>query len=224
MWRIIERTGSVRSLHLAGPMVPEGPQVQIMRPTDSAVVLGSGQRTGVVDAASARRCNLDVLRRRSGGGLVVVSALEQLWVDIRLREGDPFHQADIGRTFVGIGRLWLGALARCGLEAEIHEGRYEPGPWGALVCFAGRGPGEVFLGGRKVVGLSQRRVRGAARIQCGVLLGWSADATARLVALESPLRAELRSHLATCAVGLKIRPERLLSAFLTELRAGRSAG
>ena len=38
-----------------------------MRPVTGAVVLGSGQRPGAVDACAARRRGLPVLRRRSGG-------------------------------------------------------------------------------------------------------------------------------------------------------------
>ena len=38
-------------------------------------------------------------------------------------------------------------------------------PWSDLVCFAGLGPGEVLLDGRKLVGLSQRRTRNGVRIQ-----------------------------------------------------------
>jgi lipoate-protein ligase A len=37
--------------------------------------------------------------------------------------------------------------------------------WSELVCFAGLGPGELSLDGRKLVGLSQRRTRNGIRIQ-----------------------------------------------------------
>ena len=40
--------------------------------------------------------------------------------------------------------------------------------WCPLVCFAGVGPGEVLAGGRKLVGISQRRTRAGARFQCAV--------------------------------------------------------
>jgi hypothetical protein len=37
-----------------------------------------------------------------------------------------------------------------------------------VVCFASVGPGEVVRGGSKVVGVSQRRTKDAARFQCTV--------------------------------------------------------
>ncbi|HEX6785774.1 MAG TPA: hypothetical protein VF076_01140, partial [Acidimicrobiales bacterium] len=58
-------------------------------------------------------------------------------------------------------------------------------PWSPLVCFSGLGPGEVHAGGRKVVGISQRRTRGWARFQCAAYLRWDPDA---LVALLAPPR------------------------------------
>jgi hypothetical protein len=41
-----------------------------------------------------------------------------------------------------------------------------------VVCFAGLGPGEVTIGGRKAVGISQRRTREAARFQCVAYERW----------------------------------------------------
>jgi lipoate-protein ligase A len=52
--------------------------------------------------------------------------------------------------------------------------------WSELVCFAGLGPGEVTVGGRKVVGISQRRTRDAARFQCVAYETWDADALGAL--------------------------------------------
>ncbi len=39
-------------------------------------------------------------------------------------------------------------------------------PWSSMVCFDGVGAGEVLVDGRKLVGISQRRTRHAARLQC----------------------------------------------------------
>jgi hypothetical protein len=41
----------------------------------------------------------------------------------------------------------------------VHEGALEGEVEFRLVCFAGRGPGEVFVDERKTVGLTQWRVR-----------------------------------------------------------------
>jgi lipoate---protein ligase len=62
----------------------------------------------------------------------------------------------------------------------VHQGRSTPGPFGDLVCFAGRGPGEVFQRGRKVVGLSQWRSREGALFSSCAYQRWD---PAPLVAL-----------------------------------------
>ena len=175
-----------------------------MRPASGAVVLGSGQRPGAVDATAARRRGLTVLRRRSGGGVVLVSPADLLWVDVVVPRGDPLWHPDTGRSFLWLGDLWRRALSRSGVAAEVHEGRYEPGAWGSLVCFAGRGPGEVFVAGRKVIGLSQRRTAAGARFQCGVLLRWDPAALADLLVLPAERRETLERDLATCAAGVDL--------------------
>ena len=38
--------------------------------------------------------------------------------------------------------------------------------WSSMICFDGVGAGEVLVDGRKLVGISQRRMRHAARLQC----------------------------------------------------------
>ena len=190
-----------------------------MRPDDRAVVLGSGQRAGVVDATAARRGGLTVLRRRSGGGVMLVSPADLLWVDVVVPRGDPLWHDDVGRAFLWLGALWRSALERCGVAAEVHDGRYEPGPWGSLVCFAGRGPGEVFVAGRKVVGLSQRRSSAGARFQCGLLRRWDPGAFADLLVPPPERRGALERDLADCAVGLALSGHRILEALVEELRA-----
>jgi lipoate-protein ligase A len=63
--------------------------------------------------------------------------------------------------------------------------------WSSLVCFSGLGPGEVHAGGRKVVGISQRRTRGWARFQCAAYLRWDPDALVALLAEPRPPVAAL---------------------------------
>ena len=194
-----------------------------MRPVAGALVLGSGQRPGVVDAAAARRRGLTVLRRRSGGGAVLVSPSDLLWVDIVVPREDPLWHPDVGSAFGWLGHLWQRALAGCGISAEVHEGRYEPGPWGSLVCFAGHGPGEVFVAGRKVVGLSQRRSREGARFQCGLLRLWEPASLAELLLLPEEQRGELERELAVCAAALDVCEHRILDALVENLQTVGSA-
>ncbi|MCE2524372.1 MAG: lipoate--protein ligase family protein [Acidimicrobiia bacterium] len=188
-----------------------------MRPVAGAVVLGSGQRPGTVDAAAARQRNLPILRRRSGGGVVLVSPVDLLWVDVVIPRDDPLWHPDAGRAFVWLGRAWQRALAECGIAGEVHEGAYEAGRWGSLVCYAGRGPGEVFVEGRKVVGLSQRRSRTCARFQSGLLRRWDPAELADLCALAQPERRALARDLAESAAGVAVAEDRMLGALSVAL-------
>ena len=84
-----------------------------------------------------------------------------------------------------------------------------------MVCFAGIGPGEVLVGGRKVVGISQRRNRGGARFQCAALLRWRPGEMVRLFGLqpEEAVSADLQG----VAVGLGVDAGELAEALLGQL-------
>ncbi len=64
-------------------------------------------------------------------------------------------------------------------------------PWSSLVCFAGVGPGEVLVGGRKAVGISQRRTKEWARFQCAAYRRWDPAALVGLLAPPRPTEADL---------------------------------
>ena len=66
-----------------------------------------------------------------------------------------------------------------------------PGRFGDLVCFAGRGPGEVFHGDRKVVGLSQWRAREGALFSSCAYLRWDPAPLLALVDVDEEARAGL---------------------------------
>ena len=137
-----------------------------MRPVDvpSAVfVLGSTQPDPPPSA-------WPVVRRRSGGGGVLLVPGQVLWVDLLVPRADPWWSDDVGRAAHPIGELWAVALARLGLDAEVHRGPMGASAWSPVLCFAGLGPGEVTVGGRKVVGVAQRRTRAGACFQCAVSL------------------------------------------------------
>jgi lipoate-protein ligase A len=191
-------------------------RVEVLVPTVPALVLGSTQR-GPVET------DLAVVRRRSGGGAVLVGPDDPLWVDVDLPAGDPLWDADVGRSFHWLGRAWAGALADLGVTAEVHTGGFEPGEWGRVVCFAGRGPGEVFLGGAKVVGLAQRRTRAGARFQCAVPTRWDPD---RLVdaLVAPPDRDRARRDLAGVATAPGVDADALGAALVERLGAGWGVG
>jgi lipoate-protein ligase A len=134
----------------------------------AALVLGSTQDESVVDVESCRRSGVDVVRRRSGGGTVLLRPGEVTWIDVIVPAGAPGWSDDVHAPMVWLGRHLAAAMAWVtGFDdLVVHDGALRSTPWSRLVCFDGLGAGEVLLGGRKLVGLSQRRTRHAARLQC----------------------------------------------------------
>ena len=144
-----------------------------------ALVLGS--RQAMVDATG-----IEVVRRRSGGGAVYVTPGGTLWVDVVVPRGDDLWDDDVGRATHWLGDAWAAAI---GDGAVVHRGPMVRTEWSDVVCFAGLGPGEVTVDGRKVVGISQRRTRHAARFQCVAYERWDAQPLVDLLHLNAELAA-----------------------------------
>ena len=91
------------------------------------------------------------------------------WIDVVVPAGDDQWDDDVVRSMVRLGERWVAAL-RDVVDGEltVHRGPMVRTQWSELACFAGIAPGEVLLDGVKLVGLSQRRTRRAARFQCAV--------------------------------------------------------
>ena len=150
---------------------PSGRVVRFLTVVADALVLGSTQAAPAVAPAG-----LDVVRRRSGGGAVLLEPGGQVWVDVFIPRGDPLWDDDVARAFLWLGEVWVSALASVGVTgAAVHHGGLCTTQWSRAVCFAGLGTGEVTIGERKVVGLSQRRTRAGALFQCAVPLVWSPE-------------------------------------------------
>lgn len=141
--------------------------------TGEAVVLGSTQADTVVDRARAEVSGVEVARRRSGGGAVWLAPGEVTWVDVLVPAGDRVWDDDVVAAASWLGEAWAAALGSLGVAGcKVHHGGLVRSTWSDAVCFAGLGPGEVTVGGRKVVGISQRRTRAGARFQCAALHRW----------------------------------------------------
>lgn len=189
-WSIEHHRGSAADLHARAVPDDGRRRIWVFEPTDPAVVLGSTQRDGAVDQVAAADAGIDVVRRRSGGGAVWVAPGDPVWVDVVVPRGDPWWEDDVGRAFLPVGRAWQAALAALGVPGRVHDGPLARGPWSDLVCFAGRGPGEVFADegrGGKLVGMSQRRTRAGARFQCALPRVWSAEPLRSLLRPEPPV-------------------------------------
>ncbi|MGH9063318.1 MAG: lipoyl protein ligase domain-containing protein [Acidimicrobiales bacterium] len=172
-----------------------------------ALVLGSAQPDRDVDRERAAGAGVEVARRRSGGGAVLVVPGRTVWVDITVPAGDRLWDADVGRAFWWVGQLWAGVLDRLGLGPSlVHRGGLVRTPWSGRICFAGLGPGEVTVDGRKVVGLSQRRTREGAVFHCAAVLALEARRTVDLLALAGGQAEEAVAALEAAAAPLGARP------------------
>lgn len=188
--------------------------------TRPALVLGSTQPATDVDERAATAAGVQVVRRRSGGGAVLVEPGRLVWVDVVVPGGDPLWQPDVARAFWWLGEVWVAALLSLGTAgAAVHRGALVSSRWSGMVCFAGLGAGEVTgAGAGKLVGISQRRVREGSLFHCAVPLAWDPAAIAALLALDAATRSELQADARHFTAGLPgVSPDQLEQAFASHL-------
>jgi lipoate-protein ligase A len=184
--------------------VPDPAPTELWWPeiTAPALVLGSSQPEQDVDREACERAGVAVVRRRSGGGAVLLLPGEVTWLDVIVPVGSAGWSDDVHGPMVWLGRHLAAVLDELldellgdpgdegpdeptagGRDVSVHDGPMVTTSWSSTVCFDGVGAGEVLLGGRKLVGISQRRTRHAARLQC---CWYSRHDPARLVELLAP--------------------------------------
>jgi len=150
------------------------PHIWWFTPKQSALVLGSTQDLSVINSTECLKRGVEIVKRRSGGGAVLLSSETTVWIDVVLPATHELSVSDIGQAPLWLGKLFQRVLIDLGVaDLTLHETAMEKTDWSTLICFAGRGPGEVFMNdGRKVVGISQRRTREWVRFQIVVSLAW----------------------------------------------------
>ena len=141
-----------------------------------AIVLGCSQRAHL-PALQAGAPNTPALVRASGGGAVLVGP----WMvssSVVLPLAHPWVSGRINESYQGLGRLYVQLLARLGVVAralppaevlQAEMGLGAPVPW---ACFGSLASWEVVdaAGGRKLVGLAQRRQRHGVLLVAGTLV------------------------------------------------------
>lgn len=180
-------TGTSGEFHHRSVEGVGGIELWVFDVTRPAIVLGSRQRTDLLDVDACERAGVEIVNRRSGGGLVLLRPAEICWIDVVMPRDAPGWTDDVVVAMHRCGELWRAALTAVApavsSELVVHDGPLQRGAVADTVCFGGLGPGEVTLDGAKLVGISQRRTRQAARFQCVLHRRWSPE---RLVDLLAP--------------------------------------
>ena len=149
-----------------------------VRITQKAMVLGSRQDESLLNGELCSRDGIEVVRRRSGGGIVFLAPGEHVWLDVVVPRGDVLWSDDVAQASWWLGDVWLQTLNALGENnVSVHHESLSSDAWGDLLCFAGVGPGEVVQQDdeslSKLVGISQRRTRDSARFQCTIYTKWN---------------------------------------------------
>lgn len=131
------------------------------------------------------------------------------WIDVIVPRDGPGWHTDVHRPMVWLGRHIVRVLGQlgagppdAGAGLTVHDGPMRSSPWSSLVCFDGVGPGEVIAGDAKVVGISQRRTREWARLQCAWYSSYDHAPLLELLAPSSRPRPGDLSAVATLPPGL----------------------
>jgi lipoate-protein ligase A len=166
-----------------------------------------------VDVEACARASVEIVRRRSGGGAVLLEPHNVLWADVLIPVEHAMWTNDVSSSAWWLGEVWLHALASLGVSGlSVHRGAMRHSEWSRRVCFAGVGGGEVMLGERKVVGISQRRTRLGARFQCAVYARWRPDHVVALMADPRPSIAELQHVVAVVPMELALLRDAMVAA------------
>jgi lipoate-protein ligase A len=211
------KRGSLQSLLGDVDWSPEVSTIRECLPNEGGLVLGRSQPLS--DALHPEAA----VRRVSGGGAVWVEPGALAWVDVWVPSDDPLHEQDLRVAFLWLGQAWCMMLeGLLGLEGSnrlgIHSGGLAGGPWAKRVCFAGRGPGEVFLDGRKVVGIAARRTRRGTRFQCAAICHWWPEKMLEEVdLLPGWSKPEAIGYLETVAAGISLEASMVSRSFVSLL-------
>ena len=112
-FELLRTRGPAAALHERLVSDPALPQIWWHDVTAPALVLGSAQDASVVDLPACRDAGVDVIRRRSGGGAVLLLPDEVVWFDVIVPSAHPLFVSDVRASMV-----WLGTHLQAMLPAS----------------------------------------------------------------------------------------------------------
>ncbi len=190
-----------------------------------AVVLGIGlhHRLGaIVDVARCERDGVLVLKRRAGGGALLLD--EHMLCGAVAIPTDRLPTPDITGSYRWLADLLVEALAIPGARrvdvaearqdlADLRQAMDDPVGQALLAtCYGGLSPHEIVVADKKLVGLAQIRRREAALFQFGILLRDQSPLADYLNVPDESTREQLRAALRARTVGLTAVSDRPASA------------
>ena len=99
--------GSAVDFHARPLPTDPHPHIWWFTPKQSALVLGSTQDLSVVNSTECLKRGVEIVKRRSGGGAVLLSSETTVWIDVVLPATHALSVSDIGQA-----PLWLGISQR----------------------------------------------------------------------------------------------------------------
>ena len=175
-WKIETKYTETALAHEANLKDWETPTIWVIEPKDTCLVLGKSEREkSYLNFEYIRENNLNLTTRQSGGGAVLVDPQDILWVDVFVPKNSQLWESDIAKASIGIGNAWNQALKEVKVSSSVYTGEFLRSTLSDLVCFAGKGPGEIFREGKKILGISQRRSKLGTRFQCALVIEWNPD-------------------------------------------------
>ena len=215
-WTIETKYSETALAHEANLGEWRKPTVWVIEPKDSCLVLGKSQRgRDFLNSSYLEEQNINLTVRQSGGGSVLVSPDDMLWVDIFIPKESKFWIADIAKASIWIGRIWHDALERLGIECSLFDESFSRSEASDLICFIGRAPGELFIDNRKILGISQRRSKFGTRFQCALIINWKPEHMIAAYA-SSPI-PNLDKLISRAGIGSGCQKQSALNAFLSAL-------
>ena len=128
----------------------------------------------VVDVEACAPAGVEVVRRRSGGGAVLLEPGAVVWFDVVVPAAQ-LRDEGVGDDVARVDDLARRARRRRARRARRRRRRrstvaaWPPARRGARWCASpGSAPARCCVDGVKLVGISQRRTRAGARFQCAV--------------------------------------------------------